>query len=37
MILNASQISGRESQPITREMLAGLQVGDMQYETEKAA
>jgi DNA transposition AAA+ family ATPase len=37
MILNADLIRTRNGIDITREVLAGLHVGDMQYETEKAA
>lgn len=37
LILNADAIRTRDSVAITRELLAGLNVGDMAYETEKAA
>lgn len=37
LILNADAIRVRDGVTITRDLLAGLHVGDMQYETEKAA
>jgi DNA transposition AAA+ family ATPase len=37
LILNADAIRARDGVAITRELLAGLHVGDMAYETEKAA